>query len=115
LITDTMKQLIANHIQSTLANNGKIGLGGNSTYSTQTGLDVDLGTLVSLSATVSDENVVEVHLTISGNASGMSNSVIREAGIFDSAGNLLVRHNFDGLGPFSTTENLELFFIMEVE
>ena len=28
-------------------------------------------------------------------------------GIFDSSGNLLARENFDGVGPFSTTETLE--------
>ncbi len=115
MITDKMKELIATHIQGTLVNNGKIGVGGNSTYSTQTALDVDLGTTVSLVATKSDENTIEVHLSISGNAAGMSSSVIREAGIFDSSGNLLIRHNFDGLGPFGTSETLELFFFLEVE
>jgi len=115
LITDKMKELIATHIQGTLVNNGKIGVGGNSTYPTQTALDVDLGTSVTMTATKSGENVIEVHLSISGNATSMSSSVIREAGIFDSSGNLLIRHNFDGLGPFSTTDVLELFFIMEVE
>ena len=62
MITDTMKSLVATYIQGTLINNGKIGLGGNSTYSTQTGLDVDLGTTVTMVATKSDENVIEVHL-----------------------------------------------------
>ena len=115
MITDTMKSLVATYIQGTLINNGKIGLGGNSTYSTQTGLDVDLGTTVTMVATKSDVNVIEVHLVISGNATGMTSSVIREAGVFDSSGNLLFRHNFDGVGPVASNETLEFFFFLEVE
>ena len=115
MITDKMKELVATYIQGTLVNNGKIGVGGNSTYSTQTGLDVDLGTGVTISSTISSENTFEVHLTISGSATGMSSSVVREAGFFDSAGNLLIRHNFDGIGPFGVTESLELHFFLEVE
>ena len=45
----------------------------------------------------------------------MTGKVIREFGIFDSSSNLLARVNFDGVGPFSSTEDLELFLTIEVE
>ena len=44
----------------------------------------------------------------------MTGNVIREFGITDGT-NLLARINFDGVGPFASNEDLEIFYTIEVE
>jgi len=116
MITDKLKELVTTYIQGTAINNGKIGQGGNSTSPAATTLDVPLTTATSTFAAVkSNTNVIEVQAIFQGSASSMTGKVIREFGIFDSSSNLLARVNFDGVGPFSSTEDLELFLTIEVE
>ena len=115
MITDKLKELVTTYL-GTAINNGKIGQGGNSTSPAATTLDVPLSTATSTFAAVKSEtNVIEVQAIFDGSASSMTGKVIREFGIFDSTPNLLARVNFDGLGPFSSTEDLELFLTIEVE
>jgi len=113
LITDKVKELVATYIQG-IINSGDIGLGGNSTSPIATGLDVPLGLSITPSVVKSADNVLEVKLSIAGSTSALSGKVVREAGIFNSS-NLLIRNNFTGIGPFSSSETLEIFFILEVE
>tara|TARA_R110002051_G_scaffold2304_2_gene12191 strand:- start:6868 stop:7218 length:351 start_codon:yes stop_codon:yes gene_type:complete len=116
LITDEMKKAIATYLQQAvgpLIVSGQIGLGGNSTNPTSLTLDVPSGVTPAIVKNKSDENIVEIKLTIAGSA--IQGKVIREMGLFDSSGNLLARENFDGVGPFSTSETLEIFYIIEVE
>tara|TARA_R100001443_G_C3310561_1_gene167620 strand:+ start:327 stop:677 length:351 start_codon:yes stop_codon:yes gene_type:complete len=116
MITDKLKELVATYIQGTAFNNARIGQGGNSTSPAATTLDVQIGTTTSIfSAIKSDDNVVEVQAVFQGSSSDMTGKVIREFGILDSSNNLLARVNFDGVGPFSSNENLEVFFLLEVE
>lgn len=114
MITEKLQNLLATHLAS-LVNNGKVGLGGNSTYSSQTDLDVPLVATTSVTATQSDANVVQVKITMSGSTAAMTGQVIREIGVFDSSSNMLFRENFDGIGPFSSTDTLEFFIFLEVE
>jgi len=107
-----MKSKIATHIIS-LMNSGKVGIGGNATSPTATGLDVDSGSSPSLNTVKSSANVVEAKISIAGDA--ITGQVIREVGVFDSSNNLLSRFNFDGVGPFSSSETLEIFILLEVE
>ena len=116
MITDKLKELVATYIQGTAINKAKIGQGGNSTSPAATTLDVPLTSVTStFSAIKSGDNVIEVQAIFQGSASSMTGKVIREFGILDSSNNLLARVNFDGIGPFSSSENLEVFFLLEVE
>ena len=80
MITEKLQNLLATHLTS-LVNNGKVGLGGNSTYGSQTDLDVPLVAATSVSATQSDANVVQVKITMNGSSASMTGQVIREVGV----------------------------------
>jgi len=117
LITDKFKELLATQVVS-LVSTAKVGQGGNSTSPSATDLDVDIGASASaytVNAIKSDENTVEMSLSIAGSNTNLNGKVIREAGFFDSSGNMLARFNFDGIGPVAATSNLEIFFLMEIE
>lgn len=112
MITDKLKELLTNQIV-TLINTGQVGLGGNSSSPNADALDVPSGASSTITKVSTDENVMEVKISVAGgDITGMT---IREAGIFDSSSNLLSRVNFDGVGPFSSTETLEIIMIIEVE
>tara|TARA_R100000152_G_C6709113_1_gene137047 strand:+ start:464 stop:811 length:348 start_codon:yes stop_codon:yes gene_type:complete len=115
MITDKLKELLIANIKTHITD-GQIGFGGNSTNPTSTTLDVPSGVTINganLGEQLSDENVLEVKLSVDG--SNIQGKVIREMGIFDSSGNMLARENFSGIGPFSASETLEIFYIIEVE
>ena len=112
MITDDLRFQLAKYIKDNV-DSGKIGLGGNSTSPAATDLDVPIGAItVTVTNDQSTENVVEVKLSIAGSA--IPGKVVREAGFFD--GSLMFgRESFDGVGPFTSTETLEIFFVIEVE
>ena len=112
MITDELKKLLAEEIK-TQVSSGQIGYGGNSTDPTSTTLDVPSGVSVTINEQSTATNVVEIKLSIA--CSDIQGKVIREMGLFDSSNNMLIRENFDGVGPFSTTETLEIFYTVEVE
>ncbi len=118
MITETLKDLIATYIASIPAatdnSEYKVGLGGNSTSPESTTLDVPITTTPSVVSAVVDGNVIEFQAIFQGSDANMTGNVIREFGIFDGS-NLIARHNFQGVGPFSSTEDLEIFFTIEVE
>ena len=115
MITDSTRSKVATDLVTLIAaGSAKIGLGGNSTSPAATDLDVPIDSItVTLSAIKSDENVIEIKVSVAG--SSIAGKVIREVGVFDDEDNLLVRNNFTGVGPFSSTETLELFIIWEIE
>lgn len=124
MITDKAKELMSDYFVklisggTTLSNvnlsagSGKIGTGGNNTSPLATTLDIDLAS-ATVSAIATSSNTFEVKLSVAG--SNITGKVIREAGIFDSNNNLLARVNFNGVGPFTASQTLEIFLIMEVE
>jgi len=128
LITDLLRDKLAAYIL-TLANHanaeGDVGLGGNSTSPAATTLDVPLGVTTSqYTATRSGDNVVEIKLMVEG--SNITGKVIREAsfgGDHSNAANsfddgdafMLSRVAFEGVGPFASNEQLEIFLMLEVE
>ena len=117
MITDKLKELLITEIVR-LINSGQVGLGGNSSSPNANALDVPSGATIdvasaNLSKVSTDENVMEVKLSVGGGA--ITGMTIREAGIFDSSSNMLSRVNFDGVGPFASTETLEVILIIEVE
>tara|TARA_R100001079_G_C4348723_1_gene110134 strand:- start:161 stop:514 length:354 start_codon:yes stop_codon:yes gene_type:complete len=117
MITDKLKTLVATHIKDSLFDSADIGLGGNATNPTSNALDVPLGLTLNVSngglvITNSALNVIEVKVSVAGTS--IQGKVIREVALFDGS-DMVYRTNFDGVGPFSTTETLELFILLEVE
>ena len=115
MITDKAKELLTTQLKTLItAGTHKIGLGGNSTSPLATGLDVAVtGITVSKAVEQASGNNLQVKLEVLG--SDITGLVIREAGIFDSSSNLLQRVNFEGVGPFSSSERLQIFINIEVE
>ena len=131
MITDLLRNKLANYIVELVvganAGTADIGLGGNSTSPAATALDVPLGLSSSFSqytATRSGDNVVEIKMMMEG--SNITGKVIREASFggdhsnaansFDDADAfMLARVAFEGVGPFASNEQLEIFLMLEVE
>ena len=120
MITDELRKQLATQIKTILdAGYAQVGLGGNSTSPAATTLDVvsSAGNIsfagASAQAENSDENVIQVFVETIG--SSITGEVIREMGVFDSSNKLLGRVNFSGVGPFSSTERLQIFLTLEVE
>ena len=111
MITNKLKEVLATYIKDNL-DGGKVGTGGNSTSPASTTLDVDAGGTPTISVVKTDENIIEVKVTVSGSA--ITGKVIREMGLFGGS-DMWARFNFSGVGPFSNTEVVEFFVVMEVE
>jgi hypothetical protein len=116
MITEKTKELIATFLAGLVntADKFDIGLGGNATSSASTTLDVPLTTVPTTTGVVTADNVIEFQAIFDGADSTMTGNVIREFGITDGT-NLLARVNFDGVGPFASNEDLEIFYTIEVE
>ena len=112
MITDEMRAEIVSHIKDTLAISGEIGYGGNSTSPRATALDVPSGATVTIATEKSNLNVLEIKITCAG--SNITGKVIRELGIFKTSNEMVARVNFDGVGPITASETLELFLTIEV-
>ena len=120
MITDELKSLLATQIKTILnAGYAQVGLGGNSTSPASTSLDVgsSAGNIsfsgASAQVEKSQENTIQIFVETLG--SSITGEVIREMGVFDSSNNLLARVNFTGVGPFSSTERLQIYLTLEVE
>jgi hypothetical protein len=127
LITDLLRNKLAAYIveliDGTNQGSADLGLGGNSTSPAATALDVPLNITPSqYVATRSDDNVVEIKLSVEG--SNITGKVIREASFGaddsgdsfdDAAAFMLSRVAFEGVGPFAANEQIEIFLVLEVE
>ena len=125
MITDKMKNKVATYIKDTLIDGAKIGQGGNSTNPVVNDLDVALSVTPTIDKAIAGtSNVIETKVTVAG--SSITGKVVREVGLFhdsdndgsitDSGGaDMIQRINFNGVGPFASNEDLEIFIIMEVE
>ena len=117
MITDKLRQKVATYFKTQIDNNGsnaaQLGFGGNSTNPISNALDVPSGVAVSVQTANSDENVIEVKVSVDGGL--VTGRVIRELGLFDNTPDMLQRVNFEGVGPFSAGETIEFFILLEVE
>jgi len=122
MITDAAKSILAQHLVNTFTR-GNVGTGGDGSSPSQTTLDVPLlggsGAAhgVSISSVKSGENVVDFKITIQGSDSNITQRTLREICITDetSNNNLLLRIPFEGIGPFSASEEIEFFIAVEVD
>ena len=114
IVRDARNKIAVSHILATY-DRYKIGTGGDSTNPNATDLDSDISGLVTagFSATASDESTIEFKFTVSG--SSYTGNTIKEAGIFDNSGNMLLRINYDGIGPLTSTDEIEFIIIVEVD
>lgn len=132
MITEKAKEKVALFIKE-FFQTANVGTGGDSTNPDSNVLDVPI--LAANKATtnyVSDRTTVDFSVSFTG--SELSGHTIREFGIFSATtptddnfdelrtttsysteSTMLTRVNFDGVGPFSNSDQIDITFIMEVE
>jgi hypothetical protein len=112
LIVDSVRENIALHLKNTFTK-ARVGVGGNSTNPASINLDVPIYD-ISASSTTSDGNIVDFKFTLLG--SSVAGYTIREIGIFNSGyTEMLSRVTFDGIGPFTSGEEIDFYISIEVE
>lgn len=103
-------------IQGLLISNftrAKVGTGGDSTNPNASDLDSPLGSLFTCTPNISGETSIDFTFTVRG--SDYVGQTIKEAGVFTTAGELLVRVNYDPIGPLTTTDEIEFIITVEVD
>ena len=94
----------------------QLGTGGDSTNPNATALDSPIGTRTAVVPTESDESTIEWSFTVNG--SDYLGQTIKEVGIFDGTGSsdtMLVRVNYEGVGPLKSTDVIQFVIVVEVD
>tara|TARA_R110002167_G_scaffold177139_1_gene376885 strand:- start:30 stop:374 length:345 start_codon:yes stop_codon:yes gene_type:complete len=94
----------------------KLGSGGDSTNPNATDLDDPIDTTYQTSITANDsgEAAIDYDITIYG--SNYLGQTIKEIGIYIVASNtLLCRVNYEGIGPLTSTDEVQFVITLEVE
>ena len=115
IVRDARNKIAVSHILATY-DRYKIGTGGDSTNPNATDLDSDISGLVTarFSATASDESTIEFKFTVEG--SSYTGNTIKEVGIFNSDGSvMLLRVNYDGIGPLTSSDDIDFVIVVEVD
>lgn len=114
MITKQARNDLANSIKTDYGYYN-IGSGGDSTNPNATELDAPLGSRVAVTGTLSGESAIEWKFTVQG--SSYIGNTIREVGIFNasSGGDMLVRVNYDAIGPLTSTDEIEFVIVVEVD
>ena len=118
MITREGRALLKNYIMSTFTH-FKVGTGGDSTNPNAGDLDSPIGSIASIQSaggTVvsSGDTAIDISFTLSGSA--YPGNTLKEVGIFDSTGNtLLLRVNYDGIGPLTNNDEVEIKITLEVD
>lgn len=113
MITDKLKQSIIGHLKTTYTKM-MVGSGGDTTNPTSTILDLPItASAVTVNAYESG-NSVEIEGFISG--SNLVGYNVKEVGLYNTAlTELACRIPFENIGPFTSTDSLEVNLIMVVE
>jgi len=113
MIVRDARESVRDYIITTY-NRYKIGTGGDSTNPNAGDLDSPISSLTAVTGSgASSESTVEWKFTVQG--SSYIGNTIKEVGIFDSSGNMLLRVNYDGIGPLTSTDEIEFIIVMEVD
>lgn len=118
MITREAREAMKNYIITTFTK-FQVGTGGDSTNPNAGDLDSPLGskTLISGasgSVVSSGESSIDFSFTVLGSA--YPGNTIKEVGIFSSDDNtLLVRVNYEGIGPLTSSDELEFLITVEVD
>ena len=92
----------------------KIGTGGDSTNPNASDLDSPVGAeLTGITVQSSGESSVDWSFTVLGSA--YVGHTIKEVGIFNSDDEMILRVNYDGIGPLTATDEVEFIITMEVD
>jgi hypothetical protein len=92
----------------------KIGTGGDSTNPNASDLDSPVGaSLTGITVQSSGESSVDWSFTVLGSA--YVGHTIKEVGIFNSDDEMILRVNYDGIGPLTATDEVEFIITMEVD
>jgi len=129
MITELARQALKEYVGTKFLR-WTLGTGGDSANPNSTNLDAPIYNTVDAastgSLTVSTSGVSSVDFTISLNASSYVGEVIREVGIFNSesiiiggttyaAGSImLIRVPFDGIGPITSSDTIEIVVSVDV-
>ena len=126
MITELARQALKQYVYDNF-NRYNIGTGGDSTNPNATKLDAPINSSpVSTGLSIATSGISSVDFTISLNVSAYVGEVIREVGIFNSAaitidgitygvGELmLIRVPFEGIGPITSTDDIELIVSVDV-
>lgn len=123
MIVDSVRESLALHLK-TIFTKARVGVGGNATDPSATNLDVPIYN-ISASSSTSEGNVIDFKFTLLG--SSVAGYTIREIGIFNKAyenvpetaiaeyTEMLSRITFDGIGPFTSGEEIDFYITIEVE
>jgi len=90
----------------------KIGNGGDTTNPMATDLDIPLAS-TSATRVTSGESSLDFKATFTGNS--IAGQTIKEMGIFNASGVMLGRVNFRSIGPFTSSDSIEVIFTVEVD
>ena len=113
MITREGRAKIMDNMKSTFTKY-KVGSGGDSTNPNAGDLDSPLGSVGSVSPTAVGISTLEFNFSING--SDFLGHTIKEVGIFDSTGaQMLIRTNYDGFGPLTSTDVVQFIITVEVD
>ncbi len=114
MITRDGRTDIRTHVKDTFVY-AQVGTGGDSTNPNASDLDSPIGSRFSVSGTDSGETSVDWKFSVSGLTH--IGHTIKEVGIFDasSGGNMLLRVNYDAIGPLTSTDDIEFIITVEVD
>ena len=141
MITDVAKRKIALFLQN-FASSANVGIGSNSTFPSATGLDVPIlaaNKTAGFSSSESDDTTVDFAITFTG--SELEGNTISEFAIFGTVPQdtgfdemyggtadpattganyaseeiMFARVNFDAVGPFASTDSIEIILVVEIE
>ncbi len=77
-------------------------------------IDSDISGLVSVTPTLSNESTIEWKFTVNG--ASYAGNTIKEVGIFNSDGSvMLLRVNYDGIGPLTSADDIDFVIVVEVD
>jgi|TARA_R100000329_G_scaffold112621_1_gene92452 hypothetical protein len=130
MITELARQALRDFVQDNFLGY-KIGTGGDSSNPNATNLDAPLSVggaeLQTSGITITTSGISSIDFTITLSASSYVGEVIREVGIFNTATDItidgttyaageimLVRVPFDGIGPITSSDNIELVVSVDV-
>jgi len=113
MITETGKAKVRNLISGDFTIM-KIGNGGDSTNPFASDLDSPISSATTTNTT-SGQSAIDFTATFSGSA--ISGQTIKEVGLFNTDGTpvMLGRISFKDLGPFTSSDSIEIVITMEIE
>ena len=114
MITEKALELIRNYVLTTFVQYN-VGRGGDASSINGTGLDSPFHASNQTSGiSISKSGVTSLDYTITLNGSTYVGETLKEVGIFDASGHMLIRVPFEAVGPFTSSQDIELVLTVDV-